>query len=75
MVATKNGDSVSEAHFESNKQSDSLYTVVAAIDVITHEKVVCVRRLTSDFEKLAQVMELTVNITTDGDWRADLLHV
>lgn len=75
MVATQNGDSVLEAHFESYKQSDSLYTVVAAIDVITHEEVVCVWRLTSNFEKLTQVMELTVNITTYGDWRTHLLHV
>lgn len=75
VVATQNGDSVLEAHFESYKQSDSLYTVVAAIDVITHEEVVCVWRLTSNFEKLTQVMELTVNITTYGDWRTHLLHV
>ena len=75
MVTSKDGDSVREAHFKGDKESDSLNGVVAAIDVVTHEKIVSVGRLTSNLEQFSQVVELAVNITADGDGSTHLLHV
>ena len=75
VVASENSDSVLEADFEGDKQGNSLDTVVAAIDVIAHEKVVGVGWLATDLEKLAEIMELAVDVTANSDRRANLLHV
>lgn len=36
--------------------------------MLTHEKVVGVRIGSANLEQLHQIVELPVNITTDGDW-------
>ena len=69
VIATENGDSLGVAHLQGNEQSDSLNRVIAAIDVVTHEKVVCARWLASNFEKLPQIVELAVDITANGHRR------
>ena len=75
MVTAEDGDSVGEAHFEGDEKSDGLDRVVTTIDVVTHEEVVGVGRLATNLEQLAQIVELTVDITADGHGRAHLLHV
>ena len=75
MITSKNGDTVLEAHLKGDQERDSLDRVVASVDVVTHEQVVGVRGLSSNLEKLAQIVELTVNVTADGHWGTDLLHV
>ncbi len=75
VVTSENGDSILEAHLKSDQKRDSLDRVVATIDVVTHKEVVGVGRLSSNLEELAQIMELTVNVTADGHWGAHLLHV
>ena len=75
MVTTKDCDSVGESHFECDEESDSLDRVVATIDVVTHEEVVCVGRLSTNFEKLAQIVELSVDIATNRHWCTYLLNV
>ena len=75
MVASEDSDSVLEAHLECDEQSDSLDTVVAAIDVVTHEEVVRVWGLPTNLEQLTQVMELAMNVTADCHWGTHLLHV
>ena len=37
-----------------------------SVNKISHEQVVCVGTLSTNFEKLFQVVELTMDITTDG---------
>ena len=75
MVTSQNGDSVLKADFKGHQEGYSLNRVVATIDVVTHEEVVSVRGLSSDLEQLAQVVELSVDVTADGHWGAHLLHV
>ena len=75
VVASQNRNSILEAYFQCNQQSDCLDTVVATIDVVTHEQVVGIGRLTANLEKLTQVVELTMNVTADGDRCTHLLHV
>ena len=75
VVTTKDCNSVGEADLEGNKERHSLHTVVATIYVVTHEEVVGVGRLTTNLKELAQVVELSVDITADSDRSANLLHV
>ena len=75
MVTAENGDSVREAHLESNKKCDSLNTIVTTVDVIAHEKVVGVGRLSTNLEELAKIVELTVDVTANSHRCAYLLHV
>ena len=75
MVTSQNSDSVLEADLKGNQEGHSLNRVVATIDVVTHEEVVSVRGLSSDLEQLAQVVELSVDVTADGHGGAHLLHV
>ena len=75
VVAPQNSDSVLIAHLERDEQSDCLDTIIAAIDVVAHKEVVRVGRLTSNLEKLAQIMELAVNVAANSHWRTHLLYV
>ena len=75
MVAAQDGDSVREAHLQRDEKRHRLDRVIAAIDVVTHEEVVGVGRLATDLKEFAQVVELAVDVTADGDRRTHLLHV
>ena len=75
VVTAEDSNSVGEAHLEGDEESDGLDRVVTTIDVVAHEEVVSVRGLSSDLEQLAQIVELTVDVTADGHGGAHLLHV
>lgn len=75
VVASQNRDSFLEAHLEANEKGHSLNTIVAPIDVVAHEQVVCVWRATTNFEELHQVMELSVDIAANRHWTFHRLHV
>lgn len=49
--------------------------VVTSIDEISHENVACVGDLTSLIEKLQQVMELTMDITTNSNRGTHWLNI
>ena len=51
VVTTEDCNSVSVAKLESNKERDSLHGIVSSVDVVAHEKVVCVRRVAADPEE------------------------
>ena len=42
VIAPQDRDAVLEAHLQANQQCDRLHTVVASVDVVPHEQVVCV---------------------------------
>ena len=50
MVSSKDSKSILKADLESDEESDSLDGVVATIDVVTHEEVVGVGRLTTNLK-------------------------
>ena len=75
VVASQNRDSFLKAHLEADEKSHSLNTVVATIDVVAHEQVVCVWRATTNFEELHQVMELSVHIAANRHRTFHRLHV
>ena len=49
--------------------------VVATINEVAHEDIASIRNLSSFFEELEQVMELTMDVTANSDWRAHRLNV
>lgn len=56
VISSQDGYSVTISEFEGDEQGDSLDGVVASIDVIAHEEVVCVGGITAYAEELGQVM-------------------
>ena len=75
MVTAEDCNSVGEADLEGDQERHGFHTIVAAIDIVTHEEVVRIRRLSANLEELKQIMELTVNITANSHGSANLLHV
>lgn len=75
VVTSKDSDSVRVPDLQCNQKSHCFYRVVSSIDVVAHEKVVVVGELASNFEKFLKVVELTVDISADGDWGANWLHI
>lgn len=55
-----------------NQQRDRLDRIVAAINVIPHEEIICVWAGPADAENLNQVMELRVDVATYDDGRRDV---
>ena len=49
--------------------------VVATINEVTHEDIAGIRNLSSFFEELEQVMELTMDVTANSDRGAHRLNV
>ena len=49
--------------------------MVSAIHVISQEEVICVWNITTNSEQLNQVMELAVNVTTNGHGTTDGLNI
>mmetsp|Transcript_6523 Transcript_6523/g.14256 ORF Transcript_6523/g.14256 Transcript_6523/m.14256 type:complete len:206 (-) Transcript_6523:14-631(-) len=75
VVASEDSNAVGKPHFEGHQQRDRLHGVVATVHVVAHEQVVRVRRLSSDAEQLHQVVELPVDVTTDGHGAVDRLNI
>lgn len=91
VVTSQNGDTVPISQFERDEQRDRLYRVVSSIDVIAHEQVIRVGRVSTDPEQLRQVVlrclsvqstkvlrathELTVYVSTNGHGASDGLHI
>ena len=45
---------------------DRFDAVVSSVDIVAHEKVICVGGLAADAEKLHKVVELTVHVAAYG---------
>ena len=75
VVTSEDGDSVRVSDLEGDEESHSLNGVVSSVDVVSHEEIVVFGQLTSNSEKFFEIIELTVNITTDGDGSSDWLDI
>lgn len=75
VVAAQQRNLLRIPRLEYQEQGKGLQAVVSSVNKVTHEDVVCVGQLTSCAEELKEVIELTVDITTDGDRAVDRLHV
>lgn len=63
MVSTEDGDSIAVSQFQTDEQCDCFDRVVASIDVVAHEEVVCVGRVATDAEEFGEVMLGTESIS------------
>jgi hypothetical protein len=75
MVSPQNSDPVFKSDFQSDQQSNCLDRVVTSVYIISHKQIVCIWTLSTDFEQLHQIMELTVNISAHCDWALHWLHI
>ena len=75
MISSQNCDSVWVSDLERHQESHRLHGVVASVDVVTHEQVVVVRDLPTNFEKFFQIVELAVDVTANCDWSSHWLHI
>lgn len=56
VVASEDGDTVAVAQFEGNKEGDGFDGVIPPVDIITHEEVVGVGRVTANAKELREVV-------------------
>lgn len=75
VVTSEDGDSILEADLKGHQEGHGLDRVVSSINVVAHEEVVGVWELSANHEELTQIMELAVDVTTDGHWSDHVLHV
>ena len=72
MVPSDQGYAVWVTDFEAEKQEEGFEGIEAAINEVTHEKVVRIRYVAADAKKLHEIMELTMNVAADGDGGVNL---
>ena len=75
MVTSEESDAVGVLQLEAKQELESLHRVVATIHEVTHEDVLGVGDLAALFEKLEQVVELTMDVTANCHGCAHGLHV
>ena len=62
-------------NLEGEQKEEGFNTVEATINKVSHEQVVCVGNIATVLKQLLQVIELAVNISTDGDGGVNPLDV
>lgn len=70
MVTPQEGNPVFIAHLQGQQHEEGLDAVPSAVHVVPQEDVVSIGRVAADLEQLQQVIELPVDVSADGDWRA-----
>ena len=67
VVATEQRDAVGVARLQGEEEFDTLHAEVAAIHVVAHENVFGIWHISAETEQLSQVVELTVDVSTNAD--------
>ena len=75
MVAAKQSHLVRPSCLQHHQPGQGLQAVVASVHKVAHEDVVGIRRRAASSEQLFQVIELSMDVPTDGDRRGDRLNV
>ena len=75
MVSSEDSDSAWVSHLKGDQKSNSLDWVVASINVISHEEIVVVWQLSSNLEEFFQIIELSMDISANGHWGPNWLHI
>ena len=75
VIASQQCDTRWIFDLQAQQELKCLHRVVASIDVITHKDVPRVWNLPTFVEQLQQIMELTVNVTTNDNRSSYWLHV
>ena len=75
MVSSKKGDVTRVLDLEGHEELKGLDGVVASVDKVAHEDVGCVRNFPALVEELQQIVELPMDVATDGDGGSDRLDI
>ena len=75
MVAPQKSYAVRVLQLKAHQHFECLHRIVATINKITHEHIVRVWHLTSLLKQLQQVVELSMNVSTNSYWGTDRLNV
>ena len=75
VVSTEDGETVGIADLEGDEKRDGLNRIIATVNIVAHEKIVCVGEIASDLKELLEVVELAVDVSAHRNGRLDGLHV
>lgn len=75
VVSSQQRDLIGPASLQRQKESESFQTVITSIDKISHKHVIGVGEVSASAEELHQIIELTMNISTNGNWAANRLNI
>lgn len=75
VVTTQQGDALRVLQLEAKEQLESLNRVVASVDEVTHEDVAGVGDLATFVKQFEQVMELAMDVATNGHRGTHRLHI
>lgn len=75
VVTAKDRNSLAIPDLQGNEKGHCLYGVISSVDIVSHEQVVGVGRLSSNFEEFLKIVKLAVDISADRDWRVHSLNV
>ena len=65
MSATQHGEIFWVLYLVGKEKADSFYTLLAKVDVITKEQVVCFGRMSTKLEELQKIAVLAINIANN----------
>lgn len=68
-------NSSNEVHLQTHKKRHCFNRIIASINIIAHEQVVCIWRLSTHSEKLHQIVELTMHIAANSYRTLHFLYV
>ena len=75
VVSSQDGEPFLVPDFEGQEEADCFSGVVSPVDIVSQEEVVGVGDVSSDFEQLHKIVELTVNVSADKDGCSDVDHI
>lgn len=67
VVSTQKGDLIGPASLQRQEVGEGLQGVVTAINKVSHKNVVRVGQRASSLEQLAQIVELTMDVSANSD--------
>ena len=75
VISSNQMDSIWVTDFESEEEKESFDAIKSSVHEISHEEVVGLGTLSAHFEQLHQIIELAMNITTDGQGSFNLDYI
>lgn len=71
MVAAGEVDALGVSNLQGDEQGYSFHRIVAAINEVAHEEVVGERYISPNGEEFNEIVQLSVDISTDSHWHFD----
>ena len=75
MITSEESNMCRVLEFQTKQELESFYAVVSSINEVTHEDISGVRDFTALVEEFQEIMELTMDISANGNWGCYWLHI